>query len=173
MCLKTQNRSTTLGVSYNTTSLVTAVWSRCYDSYLLLLLQCIHDLEWLILDKVDPHLDGGGIGGQVKQIVQQLRGCCRCPGGGGSGPAGHSGVCWCPGSILFPILLCLGRNKSKLSPLWLSSPSPSKKCWFLLQKLQKVVLYQAGTFYRGHVKNSVQCKKGAIKLKSVVVPYWS
>ncbi len=31
-------------------------------------------LKWLVLDKVDHLLDGGGLGGQVDQIVQRLRG---------------------------------------------------------------------------------------------------
>jgi ATP-dependent RNA helicase DDX31/DBP7 len=33
-------------------------------------------LEWLVLDEADRLLDGGGLGGQVEQIVQRLRGCC-------------------------------------------------------------------------------------------------
>ncbi|KAL3779283.1 hypothetical protein ACHAW5_003291 [Stephanodiscus triporus] len=32
-------------------------------------------LEWLVLDEADRLLDGGGLGGQVEQIVQRLRGC--------------------------------------------------------------------------------------------------
>jgi hypothetical protein len=38
-------------------------------------------LEWLVFNKVDCLLDGGGFGGQVEQIVQRLCGCCRSPVG--------------------------------------------------------------------------------------------
>jgi ATP-dependent RNA helicase DDX31/DBP7 len=33
-------------------------------------------LEWLVLDEADRLLDGGGLGGQVEQIIQRLRACC-------------------------------------------------------------------------------------------------
>jgi hypothetical protein len=40
-------------------------------------------LKWLVLDEFDRLLDRGGFGGQVEQIVQQLRRCCRGPVVGG------------------------------------------------------------------------------------------
>jgi hypothetical protein len=49
---------------------------------LLLLLRSNSGLEWLVLNKVDCLLDGGGFGGQVEQIVQRLCRCCRGPVGG-------------------------------------------------------------------------------------------
>lgn len=38
-------------------------------------------LEWLVLDEADRLLDGGGLGGQVEQIIQRLRACCCSDGG--------------------------------------------------------------------------------------------
>jgi hypothetical protein len=46
---------------------------------LLLLLRSDSGLEWLVLNKVDRLLDGGGFGEQVEQIVQRLCGCCHGP----------------------------------------------------------------------------------------------
>jgi hypothetical protein len=47
-----------------------------------LLLRSDRSLKWLVLDEVDCLLNGGGFGGQVEQMVQQLHWCCRGQVGG-------------------------------------------------------------------------------------------
>jgi ATP-dependent RNA helicase DDX31/DBP7 len=57
---------------------------------LLLSLRRNRGLEWLVLDEADRLLDGGGLGGQVEQIVQRLRGCC----GGSTRTNGSTANAW-------------------------------------------------------------------------------